>query len=221
MTRPRLLLVDDHALFRQSLSNLLTYRGAFEVVGEAANGRDAIAQARVLQPDIVLMDIDMPVLDGIQATRELILLQPDICIVMLTVFDDQDRLFDAIRAGARGYLVKSIRSHELLEQLQGLVRGEAAISRRMAARILEEFRNLEQQAAIMEPDGGLSSREVQVLELVADRLSNKEIAEQLLISEHTVKNHLKHILAKLQLNNRRQAAAYAVARGWVQPRDRR
>lgn len=221
MTRPRLLLVDDHALFRQSLSNLLTYRGAFEVVGEAANGRDAIAQAGVLRPDIVLMDIDMPVLDGIQATRELILLQPDICIVMLTVFDDQDRLFDAIRAGARGYLVKSIRSHELLEQLQGLVRGEAAISRRMAARILEEFRNLEQQAAIMEPDGGLSSREVQVLELVADRLSNKEIAEQLLISEHTVKNHLKHILAKLQLNNRRQAAAYAVARGWVQPRDRR
>lgn len=110
MTRPRLLLVDDHALFRQSLSNLLTYRGAFEVVGEAANGQDAIAQARVLQPDIVLMDIDMPVLDsGIQATRELILLQPDICIVILTVFDDQERLFDAIRAGARGYLVKSVR----------------------------------------------------------------------------------------------------------------
>lgn len=221
MARPRLLLVDDHALFRESLANLLTYRDAFEIVGEAANGQDAIERANELRPDIVLMDIDMPLLDGIQATRALKAQQPEICIVMLTVFDDQERLFEAIRAGAQGYLVKSIRSHELLEQLQGLVRGEAAISRRMAARILEEFRNLEQQAAILEPDGGLSSREVQVLELVADRLSNKEIAERLQISEHTVKNHLKHILAKLQLNNRRQAAAYAVARGWVQPRERR
>jgi DNA-binding NarL/FixJ family response regulator len=105
-----------------------------------------------------------------------------------------------------------------VDQLDGLSRGEAAISRRMAARILDEFRSLDRQAAIIEPEGGLSARETQVLELVVDRLSNKEIAERLSISEHTVKNHLKNILAKLQLSNRRQAAAYAVARGWIQPR---
>jgi len=220
MSKLRLLIVDDHALFRESLANLLTYQGEFDIVGEAANGRDAIKLAATLNPDVILMDIDMPDLDGIQTTRELKLRQPDVRVVMLTVFDEQERLFEAIRAGAQGYLVKSIRSHELLEQLGGLSRGEAAISRRMATRILEEFRHLEQQAAILEPEGGLSSRETQVLELVSDRLSNKEIAERLSISEHTVKNHLKSILAKLQLSNRRQAAAYAVARGWIQPRQR-
>lgn len=216
----RLMIVDDHALFRESLANLLTYRGRFEVVGDAGTGEDAIQMAVELEPDIVLMDINMPGMDGIEATRQLKALLPDVRIVMLTVFDDQERLFEAIRAGAHGYLLKSIRSQELLDQIEGLSRGEAAISRRMAARILDEFRTLDQQKAILEPEGGLSARETQVLELVVDRLSNKEIAERLSISENTVKNHLKSILSKLQLSNRRQAAAYAVARGWIHPRQK-
>ncbi|HAX23847.1 MAG TPA: response regulator transcription factor [Thermomicrobiales bacterium] len=218
MSAPRLMIVDDHALFRESLGNLLSYRGRFNVVGDAGTGEEAIQMAIELNPDVVLMDINMPGIDGIEATRHIKALLPDIRIVMLTVFDDEDRLFEAIRAGAQGYLLKSIRSQELVDQLDGLSRGEAAISRRMAARILDEFRSLDRQAAIIEPEGGLSARETQVLELVVDRLSNKEIAERLSISEHTVKNHLKNILAKLQLSNRRQAAAYAVARGWIQPR---
>ncbi len=218
MSAPRLMIVDDHALFRESLGNLLAYRGRFDVVGDTGTGEEAVRMAVDLEPDVVLMDINMPGMDGIEATRQIKALLPGARIVMLTVFDDQERLFEAVRAGAQGYLLKSIRSQELLEQLDGLSRGEAAISRRMAARILDEFRALDQQAAISEPDGGLSSREVQVLELVVDRLSNKEIAERLSISENTVKNHLKSILAKLQLSNRRQAAAYAMARGWIQPR---
>lgn len=216
----RLMIADDHALFRESLANLLTYRGSFDVVGDAENGKDAIQMALELRPDIILMDINMPDMDGIEATRQIRARLPDVRIVMLTVFDDQERLFEAIRAGAQGYLLKSIRSQELLDQLQGLSRGEAAISRRMAARILDEFRSLDQQQTILEPEGGLSARETQVLELVVDRLSNKEIAERLSISENTVKNHLKNILAKLQLSNRRQAAAYAVARGWIHPRQK-
>lgn len=220
MSPLRVMIVDDHALFRESLGNLLTYRGTYDVVGDAGAGEEAIRMAIELEPDVVLMDINMPGMDGIEATRQLKARLPDVRIVMLTIFDDQERLFEAIRAGAQGYLLKSIRSQELVDQLEGLSRGEAAISRRMAARILDEFRSLDQHAAIIEPDGGLSSREVQVLELVVDRLSNKEIAERLSISENTVKNHLKKILAKLQLSNRRQAAAYAVARGWIHPRQK-
>lgn len=211
----RLLLCDDHALFRDGLSSLLSYQDDFIVAGQAASGEEALSLALDLRPDVVLMDIDLPGINGIEATRRLKQSLPDVIVVMLTVYDDQERLFESIRAGAQGYLVKNIRSFELLEQLRGLAQGEAAISRRMAARILDEFARLEQNAEILEPDGGLSSREIEVLELVAARLSNKEIAAELSISEHTVKNHLKNILGKLHLRSRRQAAAYAVARGWI------
>jgi len=139
---------------------------------------------------------------------------------MLTVHDATDKLLEAIKAGAQGYLVKNIRSTELLEQLRGLTRGEAAITRRMAARILEEFQRGGQQPAADaadEPSQDLTARELEVLELVADRLSNREIAARLVISEHTVKNHLKNILGKLHLRSRRQAADYGLARGWVRP----
>ncbi|MDI3341242.1 MAG: response regulator transcription factor [Sphaerobacter sp.] len=215
MTQISLLLVDDHALFREGLASLLSYQPDLTVVGEAASGEEAVERARELVPDVVLMDIDLPGIDGIEATRQIKRQLPEVRVVMLTVYDDEERLFESIKAGAQGYLIKNIRSAELLDQLRGLARGEAAISRRMAARILGEFARLKQQAAILEPDDGLSPREVEVLELVALRLSNKEIAERLCISEHTVKNHLKNILAKLQLSSRRQAAAYAVARGLI------
>ena len=213
----RILLVDDHALFREGLISLLSYQDDFTVVGEAEDAESALDQARALGPDIVLMDVELPGEDGVTTTQRLMMEMPGVTVVMLTVHDDSQTLFEAIKAGAQGYLVKNVRSRELLEQLRGLARGEAAISRRMAARILAEIRG---QPEPFGPEEALTAREMDVLELVAARLSNAEIAGRLVVSEHTVKNHMKSILAKLHLRNRHQAAAYGVARGWL-PRPNR
>lgn len=212
----RLLLVDDHALFRDGLTSLISYQEDFTVVGEAEDAESALQQARAIKPDIVLMDVELPGEDGVAATQRMKLEMPDITVVMLTVRDDSQTLFEAIKAGAQGYLIKNVRSRELLEQLRALARGEAAISRRMAARILEEIRGQTEPFGLGEE---LTARELEVLELVVARLSNAEIAERLVISEHTVKNHMKSILSKLHLRNRHQAAAYGIARGWL-PRPR-
>jgi DNA-binding NarL/FixJ family response regulator len=212
----RLLLVDDHALFREGLISLLSHQDDFTIVGEAEDAESALAQAHALEPDIVLMDIQLPGEDGVIATQRLKIEMPAVTVVMLTVHDDTQTLFEAIKAGAQGYLVKNVRSRELLEQLRGLARGEAAISRRMAARVLEETRG---QTEALGPEEELTAREMEVLELVAARLSNAEIAQRLVVSEHTVKNHMKSILSKLHLRNRHQAAAYGVAHGWL-PRPR-
>ena len=213
----RLLLVDDHALFREGIMSLLSYQGDFIVVGEAEDAESALNQARALRPDIVLMDIELPGEDGVSTTRRMTMELPAVAVVMLTVHDDSETLFEAIKAGAQGYLVKNVRSRELLQQLRGLARGEAAISRRIAARILHEIRD---QTQSFGPEEELTPREMEVLELVVARLSNAEIAERLVVSEHTVKNHMKSILSKLHLRNRHQAAAYGIARGWL-PRPRR
>src|SRR6266851_611217 len=175
MDRWRLLLVDDHALFREGLAGLFAYQDDFVVVGEAADAQTALAQTAALRPDIVLMDIYMPGDDGIATTRRLKAEFPEVTVVMLTVHDATDKLLEAIKAGAQGYLVKNIRSAELLEQLRGLRRGEAAITRRMAARILEEFQRGQVAAGVKDDSSqDLTARELEVLELVSDRLSNKE-----------------------------------------------
>ena len=211
----RLLLVDDHALFREGLAGLFVYQDDFKVVGEASDGRTALEQVAASHPDIVLMDIDMPGEDGISTTRRIKSEFPDVTVVMLTVHDATDKLLEAIKAGAQGYLVKNIRSSELLDQLRGLKQGEAAITRRMAARILEEFQRCQTATGVREESAAdLTARELEVLELVADRLSNKEIGSRLVVSEHTVKNHLKNILGKLHLRSRREAADYGLAWGW-------
>jgi DNA-binding NarL/FixJ family response regulator len=212
----RILLVDDHALFREGLISLLSYQDDFNVVGEAEDAESALDQARTLKPDVVLMDVELPGEDGVSVTQRLTMEMPAITVVILTVRDDSQTLFEAIKAGAQGYLVKNVRARELLEQLRNLARGEAAISRRMAARILEEIRG---QTEPFGPGEELTAREMDVLELVVARLSNAEIAERLVVSEHTVKNHMKSILSKLHLHNRHQAAAYGIARGWL-PRPR-
>jgi len=218
--RWRVLLVDDHALFREGLASLFAYEADFEVIGQAGDGDSALTLVRQLRPDIVLMDIDLPGEDGLAVTRQVKVEFPDIIVAMLTVHDATDKLIEAVKAGAQGYLVKSIRTVELLDQLRGLTRGEAAISRRMAARILEEFRRTPQAPQQgEEPEQQLTPRELEVLELVAARLPNKEIAGRLVISEHTVKNHIKNILAKLHLRSRREAAEYGASRGWLRPSD--
>lgn len=210
----RLLLVDDHRLFREGLRALLSYQPDFEVVAEAGDGESAIAEALRVRPDLILMDIGLPgAIDGVAAAAVVTSRLPEMIVIMLTVHDDTDRLVDAFKAGAQGYLVKSIRSEDLVRRLRGAAEGDAILPRSVAARILDEFRKPGRPASAP----SLTGREIQVLELVSRRMSNKEIAAALIISEHTVKNHMKNILARLQVANRREAAAFGAAQGWFRP----
>lgn len=210
----RLLLADDHALFREGLASLLNYQADMEVVGQASNGQEAIDKYQQCQPDVVLMDIDMPLLDGLGATRVLVNAKPEIKIVILTVHEEEEKLFEAIKSGAQGYILKNVRTAEMLEMLRGLAAGEAAISRSMATRLLREFarqnsdteKTATPKALEVNELQQLSFREREILELVAQHATNKEIAVRLCISEYTVKNHLRNILSKLHLRNRAQAA---------------
>lgn len=214
----RVVLIDDHRLFRDGIRALMSYQEDFDVVGEADDAESGIAEVLRLKPDIVLMDIDLPVgKDGIAATAEIKEALPGTEVVMLTVHDDTEKLLDAFKAGAQGYLLKSVRSEELLRRLRGIADGDAILSKGMASRILQEFR----KGTGVPPEMELTPREIEVLGLVTQRMSNKEIAAHLVISEHTVKNHVKNILTKLQVGSRREAAAYGVAQGWFRKQDRR
>jgi DNA-binding NarL/FixJ family response regulator len=215
MPKIRVLLADDHHLFREGLANLLDAQPDFEVVGEAADGLEVLVMARQLRPDLILMDITMPGYDGVEATGKIKDELPEIIIVMLTVANDDERLFEAVRSGAQGYLLKTVRSMELVALLRGTVRGEAALTPAMAGRLLEEFRRLGTRAPTSEPDEttSLTPRELEVLRLVAMGDSNDEIASSLTISVHTVKSHIRNILAKLQVSQRQEAARYAQREG--------
>lgn len=207
----RILLTDDHILFRKGLAQLLDAQPDFQVVGEAGDGMQAQEKARELMPDLILMDINMPRCDGCEATRRIKAELPYVLIVMLTVSDDDQDLFTALKNGAQGYLLKKMEPEDLFAQLRGLARGEAPLSRLLASKILREFSRAPAPEREMEPE--LTAREHQVLELVARGLTNREIADKLVVSENTVKNHLRNILAKLHLENRVQAAAYALREG--------
>ena len=213
MSRIRVLLADDHALFRGGIASLLATESDFEVVGQAADGRQAVEMARELMPDLILMDISMPVMDGLEATRRIKLEIPYVKIVILTVTDGERSLFEAVKNGAQGYLLKKIEPQALYGTLRGVVRGEAPVSRVMAARLLEEFTRQSRQDAPPAAAPELSVREREVLEQVTRGKSNKEIAAALAIAENTVKNHLKNILEKLHLEDRVQAATFALRQG--------
>ena len=208
----RVLLVDDHSLFRQGLSSLLSKEPGFAVVGEAQDGLDAIAKAKDLKPDLVLMDVSMPNCDGVEATRRLRQSFPTMKIVMLTILESDKKLFEAIKAGAHGYMQKNVKPELLFRTLRGVFSGEAAISRATAAKIMNEFADQARHGA-SEGRDELTERELDVLQLLTQGMTNKEIGQKLHLAENTVKNHLKNILDKLQVENRVQAAALALREG--------
>ncbi len=207
----RVLLVDDQALFREGLNTLLSVQPDFEVVGEASNGEEALRQAAQLQPQVVLMDLRMPVLDGVTATRRLRTLLPDCRVIVLTTFDDDEFVFDGLRAGAVGYLLKDVSSDKLFEAVRAAARGEYFLLPSITAKVIEEFARVSPVTRVsVEPlVDPLSAREIEILRLVATGASNKEIAEMLVIAEGTVKNHLTNILAKLSAKDRLQAVLKA------------
>jgi DNA-binding NarL/FixJ family response regulator len=205
----RILLVDDQTMFREGLRTLLSVQSDFKVVGEAANGEEAVRLAISLQPQVVLMDLRMPVMDGVSATRRLRLEVPECRVIVLTTFDDDEDVFDGLRAGALGYLLKDAPSEKLYDAIRAAARGESFLQPSVAAKVLTEFNRLSRQAPsrpreeLVEP---LSERELDILRWVANGASNKEIAVHLFIAEGTVKNHITNILNKLGVSDRTQAA---------------
>ncbi len=209
MHKIHVLVVDDHALFREGMVNILNAQPGIQVVGEASDGLEALVMARALHPDVILMDITMPGVDGVEATRQIKQELPDTRIVMLTVRDEDDKLFEAIRNGADGYLLKTIRAGQLVEMIRAAHRGEAAIGPGLAARVLNEFRRLATSPANAPADEALASltpREREVLSLIARGASDREIAQELTVSLYTVKAHVRNLLQKLQVSSRQEAA---------------
>ena len=211
----RILIVDDHDLFREGLIGIIQSQNDLTVVGEARDGLEAVVKAKELKPDLVLMDVQMPGIDGLEATRNIKDFSPETVIVMLTVRDDNEKLFEAIKNGASGYLLKTIRSKDLLSLLRGAANGEAAITPAIAGRVLSEFQKMRNQIPSKESIDVeiLTTRETEVLGLVAQGESDKEIAGTLSISVHTVKSHVRNVLAKLQVNTRHEAAIVAKHKG--------
>lgn len=215
MKATRVLVVDDHALFRKGVASLLHDTEGFTVVGEARDGREAVAKAQALTPDVVLMDVYMPGMDGLEAARRIKQVRPSVRIIMLTVSEEDQNLFEALKAGAHAYLLKSVEPEELFRTLRGIVRGEAFLSPSMATKLLEEFARQSGAGAAEAAAARVSAREREVLELLTRGAVNKEIAAALGISENTVKNHLKSIMEKLHAENRVQVVVYALRKGLV------
>jgi two-component system, NarL family, response regulator DegU len=207
----RLMLADDHRMLREGLRRSMSERG-FEIVGEARDGAEAVELAAALRPDVILMDVTMPEMDGVEATRQIKARHPEIRIVMLTMHADQDVLADAIRAGANGYLVKDCSTDEIASAIETVAGGETALSPRLAASMLAEVRRGDLGS---DPERIVTKREEEVLQLIADGCSTPEVAEQLYISQKTVKNHLASIYQKLDARDRTQAVLSAVRMGIV------
>lgn len=210
MEKIKVILVDDHALFREGLAMIISSHPDMEVIGEASDGLEAIVKAVELRPDLILMDIQMPGMGGIEATQKIKQKVPETTIVMLTVRDDEEKLFDALKYGAQGYLLKSMHSSELVSMARRALAGEVAIPPRLAGQMLDEFRRLSRLLPREHADvEELSAREIEVLRLVASGKTDKEIALELSLSIHTIKTHLRNILAKLHVSGRKEAARTA------------
>jgi NarL family two-component system response regulator LiaR len=211
MTSPiRIVIADDHTIVRRGIRAVLRNLPDIEVVGEATTGWEAIAEVQRLQPDVVLMDLVMPELDGIEAIRRINAQQPDVCILVLTSFAGEDKVFPAIKAGALGYHLKDSSPEDLAQAIRQVHRGESSLHPVIARKVLEELTRPSERPPTPDP---LSPREAEVLRLVAQGRDNTEIAEQLVISETTVRTHVSNILSKLHLASRTQAALYALREG--------
>ncbi len=218
MTSPvRVLIADDQELFREGLHTLLSVQLDLQVVGEARNGEEALRLAAILKPDVILMDLRMPLLGGVAATRRLKSTQPESKVIVLTTFDDDEDVFEGLRAGAVGYLLKDVPSEKLVEAIRAVARGESFLQPSIAGKVIAEFARLSphlssEAQALVEP---LSERELDILRLLSQGASNKEIADRLVITVGTVKNHVTNILAKLGVRDRTQAALKAKELGLI------
>ncbi|GAX91957.1 DNA-binding response regulator [Effusibacillus lacus] len=208
----RVLVADDHEHAREGIRELLMLDSQFDLVGEAHNGIEAIEMTDRLDPDLILMDINMPLMNGLEATKRIKARHPSVKIIMITVSDDIADLFEALKKGAQGYLLKNLEPSVWLGYLKEVALDETPMSRELAVKLLHEFTQRERQSSKVTP---LSEREQEVLEWVAMGHTNREIAENLYISENTVKNHLKNIMQKLHLENRVQLTSYAYEQGWI------
>jgi len=204
--RISVVLVDDHAIVRQGLRTYLGLPPDIEVVGEATDGREAVEKVREALPDIVLMDLVMPNLDGVEATRQVTALSPSTRVIVLTSFSEDEKVFASIKAGAQGYLMKDVLPQDLVKAIRTVHRGEAQLDPEIARKLMQEFTNPQPTA----PKHDLTERELDVLRLIAQGKSNKEISDDLVLSEKTVKTHVSNILQKLHLSDRTQAAVYAL-----------
>ena len=208
----RVLLADDHAMFRQGLKSLLESEPDIRVIGEASSGREAVRYAADTKPDVIVMDIQMPELDGVKATQSILEINPTANVIILTMYRQDSYVFEAVKAGARGYLLKDVDATVLIDAIRRVTEGETLLDPEMAQSVLEDFR-VKKESLPDEKRGDLTEREAAILRLLAQGSSNQEIALKLNISEKTVRNRLSEIFAKLQLNNRTQAALYAIREG--------
>ena len=219
MDNVKVLIVDDHTLFRRGISAVLTKQEGLEVMGEAVDGLDAVAKAKEINPNVILMDLNMPRCSGLEAIQALQTEMPQVNILVLTVSDKEADLFAAMKFGAKGYILKNTEPDELVHAILHIAQGGVIVSPLMATKLLNEFRDPSagaENVSAPETEAELSPREGEVLQLVAQGASNKGIADSLFISENTVKTHLRNIMDKLHLANRSQAAAYAINKGLVQ-----
>lgn len=216
MDKITVLVVDDHTIMRQGLKRILE-ESNIKVIGEAADGYEAVEHVSQLQPDVVLMDIEMPRMSGIEATRIIKRENPQVYVVVLTIHEEEEMLFEAIKAGAIGYVSKDRAPEELLQVIESASQGLSLLRPSMASKILNEFSQLQEKKSKQEPlYGTLSNREREILGLIVKGMSNKEIAKTLFISDKTVKNHLRNIFSKLHINDRTTAAVIAVRQGLVE-----
>lgn len=218
MEKIKILIADAHYMFIRGIESILTDDKSLEIVGKAQNGHEAYEQAKEMKPDVMLMDVNMPILDGLQVLKILSEELPDVKVLMLAVDEKEEQLFEALRSGAKGYLLKNILPNELLTFIHMINRGEIIISGLMAKKMVDYFTNQHSQEIVrpFKKTDILTKREKEILMHVIKGLTNREIAAALFISENTVKNHLRNIMEKLQMNNRVQAATFALQEGWLQ-----
>ena len=210
----KILIADDHKMFRQGLRMLFEMEMDIKVVGEARDGVEAQEMALTLEPDVVLMDVNMPGVDGVEATRRILAKRPDAAVIILTMFREDDHVFAAIKAGARGYVLKDADSDEVIRAIRTVAGGGSVIDAAMAGRLFQQFKAMSEMTDKGNAEG-LTQRELEILTHIAAGASNREIGERLFLSEKTIKNYITSIFQKLQTNDRTQAAVYAIQKGLI------